>query len=290
MLTFFKGPVEKLIFFLLAESFLVLLAVRVINFYHFQLSVSDILITIFAVCNFIIGIFIIGWLLKVDYSKKEDSLQKRNLESAEEALKLMRGERHEFVNHLNSIYGLINSGEHKEAAKYIEDMGNECRFNSRVLDIPNVSLRSLLQNKKDAALAVNADFDLQVQSKLEYFHMKPADITKVFGNILDNAVDAVVNLGKEYPKLIVFSITESETSYIFSIGNSGPAISDDIAENMFEEGFSTRGAYRGYGLALVKKTAAAYGGNVFYQREENSFFVVIPKSGELVENTAGEEG
>ncbi|WP_066636823.1 sensor histidine kinase [Desulfolucanica intricata] len=277
-----KKSIEKLIIFLLVEICLVLLTARVINFYEDKISVSDILITVVAVLNFGIGIFIIKWLFKVDCFNNELRLQKVCLEATDEALKLMRTERHDFINHLQSIYGLIVAGEHNEAAGYIKDIGIDCRFNSQILNIKNPSLRTLLQNKKETATVRNIEFNISVESDLMFLDIKPSAITTVFGNLLDNAIDAVTVLDKDHRKAINFEITETESFYNFFIQNSGPPINEEIAQNIFIEGFSTKGTGRGYGLALSKKIVKGYGGKVLYDLKAKNFSVILPKQKELL--------
>ncbi|MTI82503.1 MAG: GHKL domain-containing protein [Firmicutes bacterium] len=271
----YSKPVERLIILLMIETFLILLAARVVAFYNHQITISDLLIIFVAVCNYLIVVLVIKWLFNMDFVTQKLNMHS---EAAEEALRLIRSERHEFVNHLHSVYGLMVTGEHEEAAQYLKNVGTDCRFNSWLLSIPNAPLRVLLENKRGMASTRGIAFTLEVQSDMKLFHMGSKDITTVFGNILDNAIAAVTEHDNNTQKEIKFTIVETSGSYHFSIMNSGPAIDEKIAGKMFEDGFSTKGNYRGYGLALVRKTVNSYGGRVLYSEEDKSFWISIPKS------------
>ena len=270
----YSKPVERLIIVLLSETFLILLAARVITFYHRQFTISDLLIVVAAVFNFGIVLLVIRWLFNLDLVTKKLNIHS---EATEEALRLIRSERHEFINHLHSVYGLMVTGEHEEATQYLKAVGTDCRFNSLLLNIPNAPLRVLLENKRDMASTKVIDFTLEVQSDMKLFNMSPKDVTTVFGNILDNAIEAITGYVNNNQREIKFTIMETSDFYHFSILNSGPAIDEEMAQNMFEEGFSTKGNYRGYGLALVRKTVNRYGGRVLYSSEDKSFWISIPK-------------
>lgn len=275
-----KSPIGKLILFLLADAYLILLVARIIDFNHSDIILSDFLITVIAVTNFVIGIGVVKWLLATESLNEEVRRQINDLQSLEEAVKVMRSERHDFINHLQSIQGLLFTGDHNEAMDYLKSVGVDCRFNSQLISISSATLRTVLQNKKNIAVAKNIEFKLKIKSKLKFLNIQPNAITTVFGNLLDNAIDALSQLGEGYKKIIIVQISETETSYRFFIQNSGPPINEEVQEKMFMKGFSTKGSGRGYGLALVKDTVEKYGGSIYYSGEDKGFVVLLPKGGE----------
>lgn len=275
--SFMKSPVEKLIVVLLLEVFLILLVVGILGFYRHEISVA-IIVTIIAVINFVISVFIVKWLLNTDSLSREIILQKAAAVGLSEALKLNRAERHDFINHLQVIYGLVENAETRTVSEYLNNLGNSCRFNGQVLNINNPTLRALVQNKKNISESAGIEFHLNVESNIKNFAMRPTAITSVFGNIFDNAFEAVANLGTEHLRRIGFSFCETDGSYHFFIQNSGPVIDEEVVRNMFNEGFSTKGEQRGVGLSLVKKIVDEYKGKVFYG--EGGFNIILPKNGD----------
>lgn len=268
----------KMIIFLLLQTVLVLLAARVINFYHNQLSISDVLITIIALLNFSVCIFAVRGTLTSQYLDQEIKAQKESLRAMDEALKEIKIERHDFVNHLQSIHGYLLVGEHEEALNYLKEVGADCRFNSQILSIPHPSLRAFLLSKKSKADAEGIEFKLDVESKLDYFNMRPSDITVIFGNLLDNAIDSVRSAESKTRK-ITFKIYETRDLYHFEVQDSGPPIDSHIVDRIFEPGYSSKGSDRGYGLALAQKVMGKYGGSIVYDSNPKCFTVSLPESG-----------
>lgn len=264
-----KRKIENFMIVLLIQALAILVIGRVLNFYHGQIEVSDLFLTIAALLNFLVVIIFAKWFF---YTQINGDY----LNSMKEAIRIMRSERHDFINHLQSIYGLVLAGEKNDALKYMKDLGATQRFNSMVITITNPTLRVLLQNKKEYASSKGVEFKVTAHSKLKNLCVHPSDITTIFGNLIDNAIDILINQSK---KVVHFKVTETENSYHFVVKDSGPPIQDDVINHIFTEGFSTKGDGRGYGLALVKHAVERYGGQITYENAKKEFVVILPRSG-----------
>ncbi|MTI80015.1 MAG: GHKL domain-containing protein [Firmicutes bacterium] len=271
---------EKIIYIILIQTVLVLLAARTLNYYHNQLTISDVLITIVAVLNFGVCIFVIRYLLNAESLHKQLSVQKNHLNAMDNSFKQIRSERHEFINHLQSIYGLMLYGKNEDAINYLNDVASVCRFNSNLISISNNSLKVLLLNKKNKADSKNIELKLSIESRLKSLDVKPTDITTIFGNLLDNAIDAVGN-NENHKRKIFFNIIETTSSYHFSVQDTGPPMGDEVKE-IFKQGFSTKGFNRGYGLYLVKSTIEKYEGYLHYENDTKTFSVTLPKREDIL--------
>lgn len=272
---FSKKPIEKLVIILLAEVFLLLIISMVLDYYRDKVTIQDIFISFIAVTNFIISIYVIRWLLYNNILEKEIRNESNKNSSLADAIKLIRSERHDHLNHLQVLYGLIYEKQFSEAHEYLDNLSGNYRFNSQLINISHPTLRALLQIKKSVTESQGIVFKLITEGKLDKFKMSSTAITSVFGNFLDNAIDAVNNLGPEFSKEIKFETVETQESYCFIISNTGPVIGDEILNNMFQEGFSTKGENRGYGLSTVKRIIANYRGQIYHNG--SGFNIVIPK-------------
>ena len=272
---FTKKPIEKLVIVLLSEVLLLLIISMIMDYYRYKIDIRDIFITLIAVTNFIISICVIRWLLYNNILHKEMLNQSNQNSVLTDSMNLIRAERHDHINHLQVLYGLIYDKQFPEAHKYLDNLNGNYRFNTQLINISNPTLSTLLQIKKTIAESKAITFKLNIASKLDNFKMSQSDVTSVFGNILDNAIDAVGNLGVEYKKEINFELDETLDSYCFIISNSGPAIEKEILNNIFKKGFSTKGENRGYGLATVKRLINNYRGKIHYNG--TSFNIIIPK-------------
>ncbi|TEB10363.1 Sensor histidine kinase DcuS [Pelotomaculum sp. FP] len=272
---FAKKPIEKLVIILLSEVLLLLIISMILDYYRMKIDIQDVFIAFIAVTNFAISIYVIRWLLYNNILQKEmENQSKKNLILAD-AMNLIRAERHDHINHLQVLYGLIYDKQVSEAHEYLDNLNANYRFNTQLINIPHPTLRSLLQIKRSIAESKGIIFKLNVESQLDKFKMSQTAITSVFGNILDNAIEAVNNLGPEFLREIKFESGETQDSYFFVISDSGPAIENEILKNIFKEGFSTKGKNRGYGLFTVKKIINSYRGKIYHNGA--GFNIVIPK-------------
>jgi sensor histidine kinase regulating citrate/malate metabolism len=102
------------------------------------------------------------------------------------------------------------------------------------------------------------------------------DVATVVGNLVDNALDAVANLANAS---ITVEITADETDVRVTVADSGPGVSPDTAERIFERGFSTKSAAvvggRGIGLSLVRRICEQRGGAVGVQYADGAVFTAV---------------
>lgn len=259
--------IENLTIFLLIEVFIMLISSRILMYYKPPSLFSN-LVSVFVFFNLVIFVLVIKWFNGIHTSVTRN----------EQNLKMLRTERHDYLNHLQSIFGLAVTGDKKEVIEYLSELGANTRFNTQIMNFNNPALRVLLQTKMDELAAKGIELKLVIQSTLDHFNMSPCDITTVFGNLLKNAMDVLVSsIGGVQKNLIIFEATETDTHYIFKVKDSGPEIPEDIADDIFTEGFSTKGTERGFGLCLVKRTVEKYRGSIVYNPYPKGFTVYYPK-------------
>ncbi|WP_449241693.1 sensor histidine kinase [Desulfoscipio gibsoniae] len=200
---------------LLAFNLMILVGARASNYYSAQHTISDLLFPLVTTINFFVALLFYVWMSGIESLQWEAQLHMISLNSIEEAMKTMRSERHDFINHLQAIYGLVAVGKNDEAAYYLKSMGADCRFNSQLLTIKNPYLRTLLQNKKQDLVIQGIDLIIEVDSQLEHFNLKPTSITTIFGNLINNAAEAIKTADVIDKKEIRFEVHQTENYYSF---------------------------------------------------------------------------
>ena len=163
--------------------------------------------------------------------------------------------RHDIRNHIAVVKKLLQGGKLEEAVSYIEDMDDmaekmsfPCSTNNPVVDI-------LVGNKLGIAKSMGIDVDCSLL--LPYpCRLRDIDICIVLSNALDNAIQAVKNLGAGTEKYIRVS----------------GRIQGDFLMMEIENSFHGKGAFKkGTGLSNVKKVAEKYGGAMSIEIQENVF-------------------
>jgi sensor histidine kinase regulating citrate/malate metabolism len=78
---------------------------------------------------------------------------------------------------------------------------------------------------------------------------------------------------------IEFKVYDTDKNYIISCQDNGDGILEENKENIFCDGFSTRGT-TGIGLGLLRKRVIELGGKVYFESEVSkgtTFYIELPK-------------
>ncbi len=198
-------------------------------------------------------------------------LQKTNEQMNALNLKL-REQRHDFLNHIQVVYSLLEMGEGGEAADYLERVWTELKTVSRVMRTKVAAFNALLQVKSAACEERGIAFEMDIRSTLSALPVPAWEICLIIGNLIDNAMDAIAENGH-----IVLKVREDVRGFTFVVRNSGEPIPQAIRERIFEPGVSSKGEDRGMGLFIVRKTLEEFGGTIDLEDgEETSFVIFVP--------------
>lgn len=191
---------------------------------------------------------------------KNDMLQ-QTLSQLEELNKTLRAQRHDFKNHLQVVYSLIELEEFKDTREYIEKVYNDIQSVSQVMRTANPAINALLQAKTLACRKREVELVLNINSQLNDIKIPAWEFCRILGNLIDNAIFALENTKDK--KYIQIDISEDISSYIFRIKDNGSGVQKTVASKIFEAGFTTKGEKgEGMGLAIVKETLENYGGSI----------------------------
>ncbi|MFM9534587.1 ATP-binding protein [Lysinibacillus sp. IITD104] len=171
--------------------------------------------------------------------------------------------RHDFTNHIQVLHGLLQLEKTDQAKQYLSSLSKEVQaIKSLKLNIDHPGLSILLQTKKLTAQNLHIDMDFTL-SQNDFNRIKTTDLIKILSNLIDNAIDAAVELPEEQRKIKI-CCTADEAQYEFKITNTGPNIA--YPDQIFNQGFSTKkhenGRIRGQGLFIVKEIVTKYNGHI----------------------------
>ncbi|MEM1503743.1 GHKL domain-containing protein [Domibacillus sp. 8LH] len=212
--------------------------------------------------------------LKKEVGDTEDTyqLELQSLISSVQSL------RHDFSNHIQVLHGLLKLGEYDKALDYLTILSKEVHLIESIkLDLSNPGLSVLLQTKKLSAQNHNIDvcFDVLHDS---FNTIKTTDLIKLLSNLIDNAIEAAIELPEQERKMNIVCKVVSK-NYIFEISNTGPEIKEKDKEHIFKSGFSTKkirqGKVRGQGLFIVKEVVNRYGGKISIDSNKNQTVVHV---------------
>ncbi|MEV5026560.1 sensor histidine kinase [Paenibacillus sp. LPE1-1-1.1] len=199
----------------------------------------------------------------------------------------LRSQTHEYSNKLYTIYGLIQLESYQEAMDIIthETDVHQNLIHFLLQEIPDPIIGGILIGKFNRSNELRVSLEIDTKST---FKDIPSGISRnhlvtIIGNLIDNALEAVLAASRDDKSVRVF-LTDEGKALMIAIEDNGVGIAEDAANQLFEVGFSTKHeANRGYGLAIVKQAVQQLRGHIsFHSRLQGGtiFTVVIPKEKE----------
>lgn len=189
----------------------------------------------------------------------------------------LRAQRHDFLNHLQVVYSLMEMREYGDATDYLEKVYGEIRSVATFLRTNSTAVNALLQVKAGACAERGITMQMDIRSSLDGLPMPSWELCRVLANLIDNAIDAVKTVDDPVISLV---IAEDIRSYTFSITNNGRPIPPEMRDRIFEAGVSTKGEGRGMGLSIVRQTLENADGTITCKSddEQTCFCVTLPKN------------
>ena len=213
--------------------------------------------------------------------RRERTISELQLSNGQmDALNLkLRAQRHDFLNHLQVVYSLLEMGESNEAADYLETIYNQLKSVSKVLRTRVTAFNALLQVKNAACEEKGIALEMDIRSTLDGLTVPAWGLCCIIGNLMDNAMDAV---GGMRDGRIWLNVREDLHNFYFTVRNNGAPVPEELRQSIFEPGVSTKGEGRGMGLSIVRQTLAEFGGTIALEDGgETAFTVTVPKESRL---------
>lgn len=206
--------------------------------------------------------------------KKEFLLFTEDFEGTKILVDSMRANNHDFTNKLHVILGLIQIGEYDKAKSYIQNINMiQGQTIHRVMNsIQNPAFAALIVGKIARASECDVHFVLQdgICFNNDDIDVPSEALVTITGNLIENALDEM-NLNEhnfDAEKELVFGVYTKPGKLLITVKDSGGGIPEDIAERIFERGFSTKGKGRGIGLYHTKQLVESLGGHISFESKE----------------------
>ncbi len=186
----------------------------------------------------------------------------------------LRAQRHDYLNHLQVVYGMMELEEYEELHHYLEPVYKDMMKTGKALKTSKPALNALLKAKMGEAETKGIDVYVEVKSDLKALKTPDWELCKVLSNLIDNAITALEECEGE--RRITIDVTETQEHYIFSIANNGPMIPEGLWETIFKQGVTTKqGDGHGMGLYIVTTVLKEYKGTIdLVSDEKETIFTV----------------
>lgn len=202
------------------------------------------------------------------------------LEYLDELITHFRSQRHDFLNHMQVVYGFAKIGNLNGILRYLEDLNLEAEETLSLLQLKHPPMAALLRAKAATAIVKQVQFEVQVKTSLDKLTIRPFELVKVIGNIIDNAFDEEIK-APEQQRRVEVSIEREHPSYIsIHIFNRNSYISPEEQSLIFRQGYTSKEDHHtGTGLAICKQIVQRYSGEITIWSEPEQgtrFTVTLP--------------
>lgn len=198
-------------------------------------------------------------------------------ENIMEMINTVRGQRHDFMNHLQVIDGLNRLGNSSELDDYLAELLNETSNYNEMLKINNPIIAALINAKISQANMREIILYTHIESTLSCLSTAAVDVTRIIGNLIDNAMDAAEEANEKWIRI---DITEKESQIFCAITNPFKG-NPEILNNIFKPGVTSKSEHDGLGLYVCQKLCNKIHGNLELSWEaenEVTFTVMIPQA------------
>ncbi len=211
------------------------------------------------------------------------SLERKNLERQlnEQVLhyKVLEGResqyrklRHDMKNHWQMVQTLLASGRLSEALDYTSRIQDQLEFHTRshqIISTGNPFLDAVLTSKlgQAAASGIQVDTEIMVVKNMK---IDMVDCGIIFGNILENAIEACLKQSGEADRRILVKLLYKKGMLVCGICNSMDP------DTSVRSGFATtkpEAESHGLGLPNVREAVTGYGGTLNLKAQDGRFEV-----------------
>lgn len=187
--------------------------------------------------------------------QKQKERQEEYLIISQENMDSINKARDEIYKKINS-YSHIDLQNEQEAKEFAKQLIEEYAFLYQTDYCSNKIIDAILYNKLTLAKKYRIQTSVQVIVPHQ-ININPIDIMSVYTNLLDNAIEACLNLDEENRFIDISSMVKSNYLIIKIINSKSPHIHIDI--NHMETSKSDKDNH-GLGTQIIKKTCQANNG------------------------------
>ncbi len=176
----------------------------------------------------------------------------------------MRGYKHDFHHHLQTLKGYMQSGEYERANAYIDELDRKLQSVDTLLKTGNVSLDAILSAK--IAQAKNDNITVTVKANVpDKLTITDVELSIIVGNLLDNAIEACKTVEKD--RFIRLYIALKGKMLYFSMLNS----SGEKQKKLGTLFATKKDGIHGFGLRRAESIIESHGGWCKYNSESGAF-------------------
>ena len=227
-----------------------------------------------SVCGFLT---IIGVQWMMESQRKEEDLQRmqtmlklqyRQVENRQQTMEIVNQKYHDMKNHLQVLEQLE---DHEKRRRYLNTLQEQMAGFENFVDTGNETLDVILTDKHEQCMKNNIPLLTMIQAELLDL-LSPADLTTIFANALDNAIEHVCELPADQREINV-KVCRRQVWCVICFNN--PCQSEMLIWHKNQLQSTKHDAGHGYGLRSIRYTVEKYHGTMSTEVIENHFILTL---------------
>ena len=199
----------------------------------------------------------------------QDSVLKKQRDEVENVYNTMRGWRHDYHNHMQTLKAYLSMNQLKEMSEYLDHLEEDLDSIDIAIKTGNTSVNAILSSKVSIAqrnnINVNCKASVPPQLKISDVHL-----CTIIGNLLDNAIESCQKLEADKRFIRIYIGLFKEQLYI-SVTNS----TNQTHRKKLTELITSKKGEHGFGLRRIDKIVDQYDGYLNRKNEPGVFATEI---------------
>ena len=203
----------------------------------------------------------------------QNKLMKQQMDEIENIYMTMRGWRHDYHNHLQSLKGYLSLNKVEQMKDYLNELETDLDSIDTLYHSGNLQLDSILNAK--LAIAEKGQIRIRCDASIPpRLHVSDLDLCVILGNLLDNAIESCRKIKDPDERFIRVYIGILKKQLYISITNA----TSETVKQRTDHYFTTKRGDHGHGLKRVDQVVKKYDGYLNRQNEPGVFAteIVLP--------------
>lgn len=203
----------------------------------------------------------------------QNKLMKQQMDEIENIYMTMRGWRHDYHNHIQSLKGYLSLNKVEQMKNYLNELETDLDSIDTLYHSGNLQLDSILNAK--LAIAEKGQIRIHCDASIPpQLHVSDLDLCVILGNLLDNAIESCRKIKDPDERFIRVYIGILKKQLYISITNA----TSETVKQRTDHYFTTKRGDHGHGLKRVDQVVKKYDGYLNRQNEPGVFAteIVLP--------------
>lgn len=221
---------------------------------------------LFIAANVSMWIFFMPRHMNRRLGRFQNELVNKHYDEVEAVYRKMRAWRHDYHNHIQVLKAHMELKEYEKARKYLDMLAKDLTAVDTLVKTGNVMMDAILNSK----LSLMRDHEIRVDVTAivpREMSVLDVDLSVLVGNLLDNAMEACMRIGKKEDRFIRIYIDVIKRQLYISVINS---MEGHVRRNGAQLLSSKQGLH-GFGILRIDSIVSKYHGYINRQSEPGVF-------------------